>query len=63
MFLHNVCFFMTQTRYLYLRLPFLKMKDFRIILASLFFSLSRGNGEKMERLDAPYMVEIMGNIC
>ena len=29
-----------KTRYLYLRLPFLKMKEFRMILASLLFSLS-----------------------
>ena len=30
------------TRYLYLHLLFLKMKEFRIILVSLLFSLSRG---------------------
>ena len=29
-----------KTRYLYLRLPFLKMKEFRIILARLFFTVS-----------------------
>ena len=31
-----------KTRYLYLRLPFLNMKEFRMILASLLFSLSWG---------------------
>ena len=39
-FLYEACFFVTITRYFYLRLLFLKMKEFRIILASLFFSLS-----------------------
>ena len=43
--LESECFFTKyfsswpKTRYLYLRLPFLKMKEFRMILASLLFSL------------------------
>ena len=46
-FLHKVWLFSTKTRYLYLRLPFLKMKEFQIILTSLFFSLSWEKGRDL----------------
>ena len=49
------------TKYLYLRLPFLKMKVFRIILVSLSFNSWCGvvvqRVEKIKRLDACDMVE------
>ena len=48
------------TKYLYLRLPFLKMKAFRMILVSFFQFLVRYGcikSGKIKRLDACYMIE------
>ena len=67
LFVESECFFTKyvsscpNTKFLYLRLPFLKMKAFRIILVSLSFQflvryccIKIG---KIKRLDACYMVE------
>ena len=50
-----------KTKYLYLRLPFLKMKEFQIMLDNCFSVIVRNSckkGGKIERLDACFMVEI-----
>ena len=41
--IYKICFYsLHNTKYLYLRLPFLKMKAFWIILANVLFSISGG---------------------